>query len=179
MEIVLEIDQQANILRAVATGATELRTRDLGAPKLTPEELRQKAATSLQLPADQVKLLAVVGGWPLFDGEFQTRRWGLWKKTHHLVRVLDRDGVIRLQQEACGVLITTKAAWAKELPEFLDLHTEYGTVGGQLPRLYAYFGEKQLDLSGLVSQEQIESLLRLELAGVKAEAELVIVAVKN
>ena len=177
VEIALEIDKQANILRAIATGATELRTRNLAAQQLTAAELRLAAAHSMDLPVENVNEIAATGTWHVFDGPYTVKRLGFWKQTRHKVRVLDREGIIRLQNEACGVLLTTAALWEKELPEFLDLHTEYGTIGGQLPKVYAYFGEKQLDLSGLVTQAQITSLLQLELTGVPRDTTLILVAV--
>lgn len=176
VEIALEIDKQANILRAIATGATELRTRNLTAKKLTAAELKTLATASLQLPAAAVQEIAATGTWHIFDGQEQVRKLGFWKQIRHQICVLDRDGIIRLQKEACGVLITSQADYLRELPEFLDLHTEYGTIGGQLPPVYAYFGEKQVDLSGLASPEQIYSLLLLELNGVAPQTKIIFLA---
>lgn len=176
VEITLEIDKQANILRAIATGATELRTRDLAAKKLTDSELKILATASLHLPPAAVQEIAATGTWHIFDGLEQVTRLGFWKQIRHQIRVLDRDGIIRLQKEACGILITSQADCLQELPEFLDLHTEYGTIGGQLPLVYAYFGEKQVDLSGLASPEQIYSLLQLELNGVAPQTKIIFLA---
>src|SRR5690606_39500814 len=43
VEVQIEIDAQKNILRASATGTTELRTRELGREALAPEELKRRA----------------------------------------------------------------------------------------------------------------------------------------
>jgi N-methylhydantoinase A len=179
VEIALEIDKKSNILRAIATGATELRTKNLAAKKLTLPELQKIAAASMQLPVEGIQEIASTDAWHIFDGPYQVKCLGLWKQTKHKIRVLDRDGIIRLQKDAVGVLVTSKAKWTEELPEFLDLHTEYGTIGGQLPQVYAYYGEKQLDLSGLVSQEQITALLQLELTGVPKETAIILIAVRG
>ncbi len=47
MDVAIEIDAQKNILRAIATGATELRQKNLGAAALTKEQLSKIAAESL------------------------------------------------------------------------------------------------------------------------------------
>ena len=44
---------------------------------------------------------------------------------------------------------------------------EYGTVGGELPGLFAYYGEKQLDLCGLATREQVLDLMKMETEFVK------------
>jgi hypothetical protein len=49
VEIAIEIDRQANILRAVAMGATELRKNDGAEGALTYEELQAIAAQSMEL----------------------------------------------------------------------------------------------------------------------------------
>ena len=178
IEVSIEVDKQANILRAVALGATELRTRSLAAKELSAGELCAAAAASMQLPEAQVQEIAAVGKWHFFEGLRREKRMLFLTKTQHNLRVLDRDGVVRLQKEPLGVLVTTRGELAAELTEFLDAHTEYGTVGAQLPLLYGYYGEKQVDLSGLVSREQIDPVLEMELDGVAAEEPFVLVAAK-
>jgi N-methylhydantoinase A len=178
VEVSIEIDKQANILRAVAMGATELRTRSLGDKELSAEALLTAAAASMELPVAKVQEIATAGKWHVFEGVREEKGFWFFKKKHHSMRVLDRDGVVRLQKEAAGVILVTKKELAAELTELIDTHTEYGTVGGQLPQLYAYYGEKQVDMSGLVSREQIDSVLEMELDGAKDEETIIVVAVK-
>ena len=106
------------------------------------------------------------------------RRLWLFSSVQHAVRVLDRDGVVRLQKEATGAIVTTRRNLAEDLDGLIEGNTEYGTIGGQLPALYAYYGEKQLDMSGLVSREQIDSVLAMELDGWPENEPIVVLAVK-
>lgn len=178
VEISIEIDSQANVLRAIAVGATELRTQDPSQQALTAEALLQAAAASMDVPPSDVMEIASAGKWHVFEGLQQKRKWRLFTTTTHPLRVLDRDGVVRLQQESGGVIKTGKAALSTLLDELIEQFTEYGTVGGQLPRLYFYYGEKQLDLSGLVSRDQIDSVLDMELAGLADGADIIAIAVR-
>ena len=178
IEVSIEIDKQANILRAVAMGATELRTRSMTDHALTAQELCASAAASMQLAAEQVQEIACAGKWHFFEGVRIEKGFLFFKKKQHMLRVLDRDGVVRLQKEPLGLLVTTRGELMAELTEFVDSHSEYGTVGAQLPLLYGYYGEKQIDMSGLVNREQIDSVLDMELEGVKDEEAFVLVAVK-
>lgn len=177
VEISIEIDSQANILRAIALGATELRTHDAAAKVCTAAELHQAAVLSFALPEVDVREIAAAGKWHVFEGLRQERRYFFFSKLGHGLRVLDRDGVVRLRQDNGGVIKTVKASLSDDLEELWEQYTEYGTVGGQLPQLYIYYGEKQLDLSGLISREQIKSVLALELAGVADTTEVIAIAV--
>lgn len=178
VEISIEIDKQANILRAVAMGATELRTQDLGSKTCTSAELLATAAASLTVPVKNVREIALAGTWHVFEGREEVQRFLFFKKNRFHIRILDREGIIRLRKEAQGVLATTKGQLVEDLQELIEQHTEYGTVGGQLPQLYAYYGEKQIDLSGLVSREQIGSVLDMELDGLDNDEKIIIVAAK-
>ncbi len=178
VEIAIEIDKQSNILRAIAMGATELRMQDLSSKQHTPEELLALAAQSMELPKDKVQEIATVGKWHVYEGRLEKRAFLFFKKAEFLLRVLDRDGIIRLRKTAQAVMVTTKGKLQEDLHQLIDTNTEYGTIGGQLPLLYIFYGEKQIDLSGLVSVEQIDGLLQLELDGLAENEKVIIVAAK-
>lgn len=178
VEVSIEIDKQANILRAIAVGATELRTRSLSDKALDEAGLLHHAASAMSLPDDRVQEIAAAGKWHAFEGIKEEKGFLFFKKKKHELCVLDRDGVVRLQKEEPAVIFVTKSELSEELTELIDANTEYGTVGGQLPRLYLYFGEKQLDLSGLVSREQIDTVLGMELEGTADEQMILAVAIK-
>lgn len=178
VEISIEIDRQANILRAVAMGTAELRTRSLAAKELSADARQKIAAASMNLLPSQVNEIAATGKWHIYEGLYQRKWLFFFHKTMHRLRVLDRDGVIRLQREPLGILLTTCGELFTELPDFLDSYTEYGTVGEQLPAIYGYFAERQLDLSGLISREQVVSVLTMELDGVPDKTPILLVAVK-
>jgi N-methylhydantoinase A/oxoprolinase/acetone carboxylase beta subunit len=165
VEISIEIDSQANILRAVAMGATELRTQDMAGREKSEAERKQTAALSMGVPIADVEEIAAAGTWHIYEG-IRAEPWcHFFTKRRHMLRVLDRDGVVRLRLPSGGVILTIKRQLHEDLGELIEHYTEYGTVGGQLPRLYVYYGEKQLDLSGLISKKQIYSVLDMELDG--------------
>lgn len=93
------------------------------------------------------------------------------------MRVIDRDGVVRLQREGIGAVLSTKEKLQESLDILLEETTEYGTVGGQLPSLFAYYGEKQLDLSGLATREQVDEVLDMEMDGREKDEPVAVLAV--
>ena len=178
VEIAIEIDKKANILRAVATGATEFKMNDSTNKTLTPDELYAIAAKSMKLPAENVSEVAAVGKWHIFDGLYTKKFLGIFGTEKHMARVLDRNGVVCLQREGLGAIVTTKPKLEDDLQTLFEETVSYGTVGEQLPGLFAYYGEKQLDLSGLTSREQIFSVLETELDLLPDDENIILLAVK-
>lgn len=176
VEIAVEIDQKANILRAVAMGATELRNKVPGKVELTQKDRQEIAAKNLNFLAEQVRLAASAGRWEVYEGCLEQKKLGLFNVKKFAGCVIDRDGVVRLKAALGGILLTKKGELEDCLNDFIDRYTEYGTVGGQLPKIYVFFGERQLDLSGLVSSEQIKSVLDIELEGMQPATEIILVA---
>lgn len=91
--------------------------------------------------------------------------------------MLDRNGVVCLQREGLGAIVTTKPKLEDDLQTLFEETVSYGTVGEQLPGLFAYYGEKQLDLSGLTSREQIFSVLETELDLLPDDENIILLAV--
>lgn len=177
VEIAIEIDKKSNILRAVATGATEFKMSDSTPQNLSDAELHATAVKSMRLPSENVGEVAAVGKWHVFDGTYTKRIFGIFPTKKHAVRVLDRNGVICLQREGLGAIVTSKPKLADDLQTLFEETVAYGTVGEQLPGLFAYFGEKQIDLSGLASREQILSVLETELDLLPDDEKIILLAV--
>ena len=178
VEISIEIDKKSSTLRAVAMGASELRKSESPVRALGMDELRTIAAQSMGMPEQEVTEAAATGKWHVFDGPYTEKVLGLFSAQKHKVRVLDRNGVVCLQREGLGATITSKAALQENLCLLLEDTTEFGTTGGQLPGLFAFYGEKQLDLSGLASREQILAVLDMELADFPDTETIVLLAVR-
>ncbi|MCR5559900.1 MAG: hydantoinase/oxoprolinase family protein [Schwartzia sp.] len=177
IEVSIEVDQKANILRAVAMGATEIRQGAKSLEIPLEKELLNTAAESMGLPAEQVQEIACLGRWHIFDGVRKRKSFGIFENQSHAVRVIDRDGVIRLQREGIGAAVSTKGKLKESLDILLEETTEYSTVGGQIPPMFAYYGEKQLDLSGLVSREQVDEVLAMEMDGREENEPVAVLAV--
>ncbi len=178
IEIAIEIDRRANILRAVATGAAELRTRDLLQKSLDDESLKQIAADSMGIDAKSVSLLAGAGKWRVFRGIKIEKIFFIFTKKHTPVRVIDREGIVRLQKNFAETVITKKSGFIEELTSLIDLNTDYSDAGGKPPLVYVYYGEKQLDLSGLAEKKQIISVAKMEMERIGDKEDIAVVVTK-
>lgn len=178
VEIAIEFEKKTNVLRAVALGASELRKSEGSKSALSDAELLAIAAQSMELPEKDVTEAASAGKWHIYDGQYKKKFFGLFSSRKHKVRVLDRNGVICLRREGLGAVVTSRAKMKEDLAMLLEETVEFGTVGGQLPGLFAYYGEKQLNLSGLASREQVQAVLDIELADCPEHEIIVILAVR-
>ena len=178
IEITVEYDKKTNILRATATGATELKMGDVSAKELSAEEIRQVALNSLRLPDNDITEVATAGKWHVFDGIIRKKFFGLFLDEKHIVRVIDRNVVVTLQREGVGLIVTNKVKLKTDLETLFEETATYGTVGEELPLLFAYYGEKQLDLSGLTTREQMLSVLEAELDILSPEISVILLAVR-
>lgn len=178
VEIAIEYDKKTNILRATATGATELKKDGIATGTVSGEELKAIAARSMRLPEEEVREAAATGKWHLFEGMVNSKFWGIFPTKKCFVRVIDRNGVVTLQREGLGAILTNKRKLKEDLAILFEETAAYGTVGEELPPLYAYYGEKQLDLSGLTAREQMISVLEAEIDILPDDEKIILLAVR-
>ncbi len=178
VEITIEIDRHANILRAAATGAAELRTRDLSKKSLDENSLKKIASDSMNMDEKQVSLIASAGKWRIFRGIKIETKFFIFKKKHILLRVLDREGIVRLQKNCGEAIVTKKSELLDELASLIELNTDYSDAGGRMPLIYIYYGEKQLDLSGLSEKSQIISVAKMEMERIGGDEDIAVVVTK-
>lgn len=178
VDVAIEIDAQKNILRAIATGATELRQKSLGADDLTQEELARIAADSLGIAADRVRYVGGTGRWNLFEGEQEKRMLGFLKMKRKAAAVVDREGVVRLRKEKASYLLFSKGEQEKLFNRFLEENTTYSDANASIPKVFVFYKEKMLDLTGMQTAEQLYSILNVETEMMEPEERLLAVAYK-
>jgi len=165
IEVQMEIDPQKNLLRAVATGSTEFRTRDLSKSALSEPERETVVRKSVREEIKDISCLGDISG--LFVYRVHTvhkKLIGLLKSAKNQYRVIDREGVIRLQISRGDALLTNKSRIEGVLRNFIEHHTDYGDAGRSVPGFFILFRGRILDLSGLMTASHIISLANVELS---------------
>lgn len=175
VDISIEIDAQKNILRAIATGSTELRTKDLTTMNMTLEEMQKVVADSLGNVDGTVRQVSTSERWHVFESS-QTKKklFGLLKSNESAVAVLDREGIVRLKAKN-GYVQEFNKNRMNLFNEFIDEHTYYSDANATPPKIYLFFKEKMVDLTGLQSKEQILSIADVELETVGKESTIIAV----
>jgi hypothetical protein len=173
VEVAIEIDPQRNLVRATASGASELA--ESAAHQLETEDaLRDAAAVLLHAQASDVHRVAQTDALLVFERTRTTHsRFGRVRAVRDL-RVLDRTGVGRLALRDAFVRAAHAGSALDELRAAVDEATAFGDVGRALPDIYVMHGARIADFSGLASAEQAAALAQEELAGRAPDAPVVI-----
>ena len=180
VDIAVEIDAQKNILRATATGATELRTKDVSSQAKTEDELRAVVAEACAADPSAVEKVAAEGRWHAYQVTTEKKAlFGLLRSKKQVVRIVDEEGVIRLQKDDARVKVFTKGELHTSFSEFVDSMTRYTDAGATLPKTYLFFGQKLSDLSGVLNKEQLMGLADMELEFAGDEQPIIAVAARG
>ncbi|MDT3844669.1 MAG: hydantoinase/oxoprolinase family protein [Bacillota bacterium] len=180
VEISIDVDSQKNILRATATGATELRTKDRGTKTITEEERIKILADGLQTDAANIEKLGEEGRWHAYEACLEKKSFfGLFRSKKRVVRVMDEEGVIRLQKDRAAAMIFDKKGLKQGFSEFLDSMTQYSDAGAVLPKTYLFFGQKMSDLSGVQTKDQLMNLADMDLEFVSDSQKIIAVCAKD
>ena len=180
IEITIEIDSKKNILRGIATAATELRTKDRSAKTLTQLELKEKLLELNKENNVDIKHIATTGKWNIFElSNITSSFFGLIKSKKTTTCVIDDEGVIRLQKQKAKVLYCKKEEINMYIDRFIDSMTIYSDANETLPNTFVYFGQKSVDLSSITTKEQMLSILNMEIEYLDGMENILIICSKD
>lgn len=178
VDVSIEIDTQKNILRAIATGATELRQKDLSSSALTKDQLQNISAEALGANKGQTSFLYETGRWNVYKAITKKKFLGIISTKKESLCIIDREGVVRLKKEKAMCLKFNKGSRKVEFNAFLDEHTIYSDANATIPKVFVFYKEKMLDLTGIQTSEQLYSILDVETENLKDDEEIIAIAYK-
>jgi hypothetical protein len=162
VEVRVEVDPKQKRVIATASGWPEMRTRSLTAPKLSQEHLLVVAAKSTGVQ-DGVACVGRTEFLYVFQAQkTSSKLLGFVKSTSLPTRVIDTEGVIRLKLSDAAVRAGVMGTIPSQLNQLVDEFTMYGDAGAIQPDVYVLVAGRLVDLSGLISKEQVLSLLQAE-----------------
>jgi N-methylhydantoinase A/oxoprolinase/acetone carboxylase beta subunit len=181
VEIYVEIDSQKNIVRAIATGATELRSKDILNKNLGEEEIKKIAAQVMKLESTKnLQIIDKTGSMYIIKGiEDRKRLFGLLSQKQERVVVINKEGVIRLHKNNGKVYRTTIKTFENDLNKALEQNIFYGDGGAEIPDCFIILPNRIVDLSGLIDKEQIISLAKVEISGLSDNDRILILLSKR
>ena len=174
----VEYDARTALLRATATGQTELRARDPAGGAASDQERLTAAAKFLGVPAAQVESVGDSGPLRAYrGGRLEKYLLGLLTRRRSLVAVVDRQAVVRLPVPGATAEVAQASRLETTLARLLGDHTHYGDAGAELPQAFLGVRGRIVNLSGLAKPEQVLSLAAVESAALALqETVLVVVA---
>ncbi len=162
-EVRVEVDTRHKRLIATAMGVPELRKRDLTESFLNEQEIRRIAESSFGLATEEIHEAGSSAFLHVYAG---TRKreyfFGLFTNVRNPVRVIGKDGIIRLKLMNGVVKGGKLAVIGSLISSVLEEHTIYGDAGGLLPDAWIVIANRIIDLSGVATREQMISLFRVE-----------------
>jgi len=177
IEIHVEVDTRANIVRATAYGAAGLHKSKEARQTLTEPERVQLAARSMKVDMQRIKVLAKTPYFEVFGADMVDRKlFGLLPSNVQALRTLDEKGIIRLNTKNGVVKATTVAEADKVLLELAEEHAHYGDAGRIVPNMMLLAGARIVDLSGMADAAQIATLARTELLMFPPEMPAIVIA---
>lgn len=180
VDIAIEIDSQKNILRAIATGATELRTKDRNTQMKSEEDLLKIISEADKVEKQNVQKVGQEDRWHAYYVNVEKKAlFGLIKTKKRFTRIIDEEGVIRLQKNDAKIMVMKKRQLSTRFEEFVDSLTQFSDAGAILPKTYLFFGQKMSDLSGVVNKEQLLGLADMELEFVEDNQEIIVVSARD
>ena len=178
VDVSIEIDSQKNILRAIATGATELRQKDLNSSSLSKEQLQAISAEALGAQPVETSYLFETGRWNVYKSVTKKKILGLFSAKKESLCVIDREGVVRLKKEKAFSIKFVKGNRTTEFKRFLDENTIYSDANATIPKVFVFYREKMLDLTGMQTADQLYSILEVETEALTDQEEIIAVAYK-
>jgi N-methylhydantoinase A/oxoprolinase/acetone carboxylase beta subunit len=167
VEVHVEVDTQRSIVRAIATGTTELRAKNLMQQKLSETEIKAIAAKSMGIPLESVRTSGSTGDIYIIHGHSEIKKcWGLFTKVNEPLRVVDNEGIIRLQKNQGEVFKLTVQNFKDQLLRVVDECVTYSDGGKEVPDVFIFYGKKIIDLSGLIDVNQIAAVAGVEIQGI-------------
>ncbi len=178
VEVRVELDPQTQRARAIATGASEMRTRD-SLKVLSESEAASIAAGSMGVPAEVVQVAARTDQMWVFQGTVEQKKWRFFTSRRTPIRVLDLEGVIRIQSSNATAEQTTAGQVLGRLKGFWEEKTIYNGDSIINPDVFVITGGHVVDLSGIGTMDQAASVARSELVGLAPDAPVALVGIQG
>lgn len=177
VEVDVEIDSRRNVVRAVATGATELRTRDLRDDALGDDAAATAAARVLRTPAEVLRLVGRTDHLRVFGASVRRSGFfGLFGSHTGVAAVVDRDGTVIYHGRDAYWQQTRVGEARAGIERMLADHTDYSGGAPRVPAIRLVLGGRLVNLAGLVSADQIVSVADTDLSSRPADEPTVLIA---
>ena len=177
VEVNVTVDNQRNLVRAIATGATEMRSKNLLDRILPVPRLLEITAENLGVDVSVLNVTAQNESmYAIQYDHVEKKVFGLFRNKSKPLRLIDEEGVIRLQRADARAIETTVEEWQTYVAYLLRDMTVYDDSGAVIPNIHIAIGKKLVDLSGLSSQEQLYTLAGVELAGYDLQQKIILVS---
>ncbi len=180
IEASVEVDARNNRIIATATGSGEMRTKDMKIKALSEKEIIKIAARSIKTEPVDCKIYFKTDSLYLLGYKEIKKRFLVRSGTEKLnIRILDKEGVIKLQLKDVELKKCIATAAKSALLDIIEELTSYGDAGALIPGIYILIGGRIVDMTGLIDEKQLTALLDIELQNITPDTEIAVIGVKK
>lgn len=177
VDVTIEVDPRTNIVRASATGATEIRQREKIGRALPASRRQLIAQQTLGANGQALDVLAETEFFVAYALRKEQRHlFGLLKSHSRPVVVIDHEGTVRLNLPSAELMVTTVNEAEQKLQQFVEINTYYGDSGEEIPSIRLAAGPRLIDLSKLANVKQVVALAGLELTKYAGNTKIMVIA---
>jgi len=169
VEIQIEIDTQAQKVRAIATGSTEIAAQDLSTT-IDETEAIDLAAKSLSTDSKNLEIIASNDYFWVI---------GLDKGKKKELRLVNKKGLIQRQREDGTATVTTIAGVRTQATKLWNDLLTYKSDIILTPDIYLCIGPKIVDFEGLQNIDQLTMLMDSELMQRASNESVIVIAARN
>ncbi|MBN2571855.1 MAG: hydantoinase [Ignavibacteriales bacterium] len=177
VEISIEIDSKNKKLIAVAMGSIEMRTKDLEIKELSEKKLLDMCALSFKTDANKLEIAGKTNFlYAVVHKYIKKHFFGLMKDEVNKLRVIDKEGTIKLQINNCLVDTVEAKDVKNSIKSLIEKLTTFGDAGALVPDIYLLISAKIIDLTGLIDESQVMALVDIELNKVVVKEKIIVIA---
>jgi len=154
-----------------------MRSRDVQIKELTENDIRKIASVSMRTTEDKV----VISGntsffYAIIFKQIKKHLFGFIKDESQKLRVIDREGTIKLQlNDALCESVTSNSVKSK-IKEMIVALTTFGDAGALVPDIFLLISSKIVDFTGLINESQIMALVDFELSKIPQDEKIIVIA---
>ena len=177
IEVTVEIDSKNKKVIAVAMGSSEMRSRDVEIKGLAEKDIRKIASVSMRTSEDKVNITGTTSFfYAITFKQIKKHLFGLVKDETHKLRVIDREGTIKLQlSDALCESVPANSVKSK-IKEMIASLTTFGDAGALVPDIFLLISSKIVDFTGLINESQIMALVDFELSKIPQGDKIIVIA---
>lgn len=176
VEVTIEVDPHTQRVRATAMGASEMRAKTR-TTVVSEDEARAIAAKSMNVPIETTMVAAATDRMRVIQAEVSEKHLKFFTRKRHPVRAVDLEGVIRIQRSDAKVMRASAQQSLEALKRFWEDTTIYNGDSVIVPDMFVVVGAHIVDLTGIVSLDQAQAIVRTEFEGLGPDVTVVLVAV--
>ncbi len=174
INIEVEIDKTKNTITAYATGSVELKMKDEALINI--DQAKVTVSKNLNIKIDNISLVMRNPFFLFFEViEEKKKIFSLVKVKSNIIYVLSNKGLTQCVIKNGKITKDLRKNALNKLEEIVKENIVYDDSGKKIPELIIFSEQKKIDLTKLISLEQMKVLLEVELTDVPDDSEVIFI----